>query len=207
MVGDRRCRPHNGAVWVRPLVVVAAAIAVLVGAGAGACGPPGPVPENRPDGATGPDVEASGTPRPTRQRPSSERHSDLDVPDSVRPRAIDFVDTSTGYALFAGCAGECQGILFVSFDGGFSWVERALPAERFENVNEVVMHVVDARTVVLRMGPTVWYRSTDTGRRFTRGAGDAPTPVDLLRGVGVGCVTGTAADCPRAVFVDGVPTP
>jgi hypothetical protein len=198
------------------LVAVAAAIAVLVGAGAGACGPSGSAPREQADGAGGSNVEAPGTPRPTRQRPSSERHSDLDVPDGMRPRAIDFVDTSTGYVLFAGCTGGCRGLLFVSFDGGFSWVERALPADRFDDVDQLVMHVVDARTVVVRMGPAVWYRSTDTGRKFARGAGDAPTAADVLRGVGVGCVTGNSApvnptgnavDCPRAVFVDGVPTP
>jgi hypothetical protein len=67
------------------------------------------------------------------------------------------------------------------------------------------MHVVDDKTVVLTVGNTGWYRSTDTGRTFVRGPGPTPKPPDLLRGVDVGCATG--GDCPPSVLVDGVPTP
>lgn len=199
-------------VWARGVIAVATAIAVLVGAGAGACGPSrSPKQQNQqnqnqnqaPDGANG----STGTPRPTstEPRPSSERHTDLDVPDGMRPRAIDFVDGFTGYSLFAGCTGGCRGQLFVTFDGGFSWIPRTIPTEAFNSVDEIGMTVVDARTVVLTMGPSAWYRSADTGRTFARGTGTAPAPGDLLRGVGVGCATG--GECAPSVLVDGKSTP
>jgi hypothetical protein len=183
---------------MRMVVAVAAAVVVLVGSGAGACGPTEP---------PAPDAQPLDTAPPARtQRPSSERHSDLDVADGVRPRAIDFVDATTGYALFAGCANNaCGGALFVTFDGGFSWVERNLPSDRFDSAEKIAMHVIDERTVVLIVGSDGWYRSTNTGRTFARGEGAAPKPSDLLRGVGVGCASG--GDCPPSVLVDGVATP
>jgi hypothetical protein len=181
---------------MRFAAVTAGAVAVLVGAGAGACGPNDPQPPSQGETAR---------PARTEARPSSERHSDLEVADGVRPRAIDFVDAFTGYALFAGCEKGCGGALFVTFDGGFSWVERRLPSDRFDSVERLAMHVVDEKTVVLTVSSDGWYRSTDTGRTFVRGTGAEPKPSDLFRGVGVGCATG--ADCPASVLVDGVPTP
>jgi hypothetical protein len=182
---------------MRLLVAAAAAAVVLVGAGAGACGPKDQQP---------PDAQPGDTARPTRtDRPSSERHSDLDVDEGVRPRAIDFVDATTGYALFAGCPNNaCGGALFVTFDGGFSWVERRLPSDGFDSVDKLAMYVVDERTVVLTVGSDGWYRSKDTGRTFAKGEGAAPKPSDFLRGVGVACPAG--GDCPPSVLVDGVPT-
>jgi hypothetical protein len=182
--------------WMRVAAVTVVAVAVLVGAGAGACGPKSAQPEDQ-----------GTTARPTRTeaRPSSERHSDLEVADGVRPRAIDFVDSFTGYALFAGCGKTCGGALFVTFDGGSSWVERPLPSDRFDSVDRLVMHVVDDKTVVLTVASDGWYRSTNTGRTFVRGTGPEPGPADLFRGVGVGCATG--GDCPPSVLVDGVATP
>lgn len=179
------------------LVVAVAAVVVLVGASGGACGPKSPQsPGNR----------TTDSARPERtQRSSSERHSDLNVADGLRPRAIDFVDGTTGYALFAGCSNNvCGGALFVTFDGGFSWVERHLPSDEFDSAEKLAMHVVDQKTVVLTVGSDGWYRSTDTGRRFVRGEGGAPEPSDLFRGVGVGCASG--GNCPPSVLLDGVAT-
>ena len=179
------------------VAAVAAAVVVVVGAGAGSCGPP---PRQR-----SPQEQPPARATRTEQRPSSERHSDLKVADGLQPRAIDFADASTGYVLFAGCQTTCGGVLFVTFDGGFSWVQRALPSDRFHSVDHVGMHVVDAKTLVLTVGSDGWYRSTDTGRTFAHGPGETPKPSDKLRGVGVGCPTG--GDCPLSVLVDGVPTP
>ena len=144
---------------MRLVVAAAAAVVVLVGAGAGACGPNDPEP---------PDTGPRDTAPPERtERPSSERHSDLDVADGIRPRAIVFVDATTGYALFAGCPNNvCGGALFVTFDGGFSWVRRELPSGRFDAAEKITMNVVDERTVVLTVGSDGWYRSGNTGRTF-----------------------------------------
>jgi hypothetical protein len=189
-----------GAVSKRLLVAAAAAVVVLVGTGAGSCRPAEPNQQQQPD------AQGRETARPA--RPSSERHNDLEVADGVRPRAIDFVDATTGYALFTGCTNNtCGGALFVTFDGGFSWVERKLPTDRFDSPEKLAMQVVDSKTVVLTvLGPDAWYRSTDTGRTFTQGEGGVPKPSDVLRGVGAACVSG-GGTCPAAVLVDGVPTP
>jgi hypothetical protein len=93
----------------------------------------------------------------------------------------------------------------VTFDGGFSWVERQLPSGGFDSVEKLAMRVVGPKTVVLTAGSDGWYRSTDTGRTFVRGEGAVPRPSELYRGVGVGCASG--GDCPPSVLIDGVATP
>jgi hypothetical protein len=141
-------------------------------------------------------------PSPTVLRGSFERHSELDVVRGLRPVGIDFYDGYTGYVWLLGCDSGCQGALFVTYDGGWSWLERTLPVDHVTTMN---VDVVDARTLVLVTGPDAWYRSLDGGRTFVRAGDGQPKPTDTVRGPGVGCATG--GECPPSVLVDGKPAP
>jgi hypothetical protein len=177
------------------VVALAAAVVVLVGVGAGSCGPATPPARN--DATTS--ATESSTSRPG---PVGDRHTDFDLADGMRPHTIEFYDGYTAYLMFLGCDNRCQGALFVTFDGGLSWLERKLPVTTVDNLQ---LYLVDERTVVLFAEPGGWYRSTDTGRTFTLGGPGHPDPANLVRGVTVGCPT--AGDCPGQVLLDGVALP
>ncbi len=169
---------------------------MLIGVGAGSCGP---APTPQPPGST---TTARGVAEPT--GPVGDRHTTFDVADNMRPQAIEFYDAYTAYLLLVGCDNLCQGAMFVTFDGGQSWLERKLPVRDVKNLQ---MYLVDAETVVLVAEPGGWFRSTDSGRTFTSGGPGLPGAAALPRGaLLVGCPDG--AECASGqVLLDGVPVP
>lgn len=180
----------------RPAAVLAAVV-VLAVAGAGSCDP-----EEKPTVDAG--RRAPTAPTGPVLRASFDRHSELAVAEGLRPQVMEFATAYTGYVLFTGCSQVCGGALFVTFDGGQSWLERTLPFERAESVN---FWLVDARTIIVSARPAGWFRSTDGGRTFVRGgAGDEPGPAEYARGPSVGCVE-RKQECPRVLLLDGVPAP
>jgi hypothetical protein len=183
-----------GVVLRRTVAVVAAAVVVLAVGGAGSCGS-----DKKPtvDGSE----RASPAPPPTADQAGqhSERHSELTVADGLRPQVMEFVDAYTGYVLFAGCSQECGSALFVTFDGGQSWVERTLPFERAEAVD---LWLVDGDTIIVAGRPLGWFRSVDAGRTFVRGGDGEPAPAEYQSGPSVGCVE-RRQECPRVLLVDG----
>jgi hypothetical protein len=178
------------------LGAVLAILAALVATTGGSCrpgrdpdaGPSRPAP-NRPDAGrtgTGRDIE------------TGERHSRLTVLTGQRPQTLEFVDAATGYLMFTGCANRCRGALFVTFDGGQSWVERGLPVQVADRLQ---LDVVDANTVVVTAEPTTWFVSRDTGRTFQRF--DAAPP-ELNRAGGHVQIRCPGSDrCPVQVVRDG----
>ncbi|GIJ66145.1 WD40/YVTN/BNR-like repeat-containing protein [Virgisporangium ochraceum] len=172
----------------RTVAVVAAAVVVLA---SGACGPKKkPIDDARERGSA-----ASAGP--------VERHSELTVREGLRPQVLEFANAYTGYVLFSGCSQECRGALFVTFDGGQSWVERTLPFERAEAAR---LWLVDADTIIVASQPLGWFRSSDAGRTFVRGGDGEPAPAEYLRGPGVGCVD-QQQECTPVLLMDGRPAP
>jgi hypothetical protein len=180
----------------RLAAAVAAAVVVLAVGGAGSCGP-----ENEKPVVDDDVPHASALPSATVLRASFERHSDLEVAEGLRPQDIQFADAFTGYVLFGGCSQVCLGALFVTYDGGRSWVERKLPFDRAETVS---LWMIDAKTIIVAARPAGWYRSTDNGRTFTRGGDGEPGPADYLRGPSVNCVE-RQQECTRVLLLDGRP--
>ncbi|WP_203904185.1 hypothetical protein [Virgisporangium aliadipatigenens] len=138
---------------------------LLIGAasGGGSCEPT-PPPRPAPS--------SMGSPVP--RVPTGERYNKVDVLTGQQVRGLEFVSSETGFALFADCGQRCRGALFVTFDGGQSWLERPLP---FAWADELHMDAVDAHTVLIYTGPRSWFFSRDSGRTFTA---VAELPAELI---------------------------
>jgi hypothetical protein len=170
------------------------ALGVLLASTGGSCSPPSREPVPGPTDRTGPVAEVND---------EDSRRNAIDVAPGLRPQSMDFVDADTGYLMFANCDNGCRGALYVSFDGGRSWLARALPVS---GTTALRLDVVDARTVVLVTGETTdWYVSTDSGRTFTSGGKGLPPPTQVQRGVTAGCADN--AGCTVQVLVEGRPAP
>lgn len=181
------------------LGVALAIVAALVSGTGAACQPDrdpaaraSRPPPNRPDTPT----------NAGRDLTPDERHNRLTVLTGQRPQTLQFVDASTGYLLFTGCANRCRGALFVTFDGGQSWVERTLPIQVADRLQ---LDVVDAKTLVLTAEPATWFLSRDTGRTFQ----ESQTPPRELYQAGghvqIRCPSGDR--CPVQVVRDGEAVP
>jgi hypothetical protein len=182
-------------------LAAATALVAVTGATGAACQPERdatprasrPAP-NRPD---------AGRTNGGRDVAAGERHNRLAVLTGQRPQTMEFVDSSTGYLLFTGCSNRCRGALFVTFDGGQSWVERPLPVQVADRLQ---LDVVDANTVVLTAEPGTWFVSRDTGRTFQES--QAP-PKELFQAGGghvqIRCPSGDR--CPVQVVRDGQAVP
>jgi hypothetical protein len=141
------------------------------------------------------DPTQSADDSPGQDIPSGERQARLNVPAGLKVTTVDFADVDTGYALFVGCASQCSGALFVTLDGGFSWLQRQLPAVVASNLQ---VYVVDHSTVLLLAEPEGWYVSRNTGRSFA-GSPHVPDELALLDGrVRASCPGDQAGDgCAR----------
>jgi hypothetical protein len=96
--------------------------------------------------------------------PAADRYNKVEVLTGQQVRGLEFVSSETGYALFADCGQRCRGALFVTFDGGQSWLERPMP---FAWADELYLDAVDAHTVLIYAGPRTWFFSRDSGRTFS----------------------------------------
>jgi hypothetical protein len=173
----------------RTVVVALLGAVVVLGLGGGGCEPPPPA-KPRPTGSA--PGGASAKVRP------GDRHSRLDVPAGLVPHSMQFADAHTGYVLFAGCGTRCRAALFVTFDGGQSWLERDLPVTVADGFQ---LEVLDRDTPVLTTDSTGWYVSHDAGRSFTH-AQRLPPEVKRASWVQVRCPDDDA--CPPQVLRDGV---
>ena len=78
------------------------------------------------------------------------------MPKGTSPRAVEFADADTGYALFSTCVSglACQVGLVITLDGGQSWVARKVP---FDDATEVEMRLGRGNVLLLRTVPGGWY--------------------------------------------------
>jgi photosystem II stability/assembly factor-like uncharacterized protein len=136
---------------------ILAVLLALVGVTAAAC---------RPDNAAQPaPTPTQSNDTPDQYQPSDERVSLLKVPNGMQISTVQFADVDTGYALFLSCPKGCTGALFVTLDGGFSWLQREFPAG--SQTTNLKLYPVDHSTVLLHAEGDAWYVSRDTGRTFT----------------------------------------
>jgi hypothetical protein len=168
------------------------ALAVLFATTGGSCSPPTSQP-----------IQGSTEGAIAQVNDPDSRQNPIDVEPGLRPQSMEFVDFDTGYVLFADCDNVCRGALYVTFDGGRSWLARPLPVSKAAQLR---LDVVDGRTVILVTGETTdWYLSTDSGRTFTSGGKGLPPSAAVQRGVVTGCAD--VAGCAVRVLVDGHPVP
>jgi hypothetical protein len=146
-------------------------------------------------------------PAPAGSEDPRDRQSVVAVPKGTTPRAVEFADADTGYALFSTCVSglACQVGLVITLDGGQSWVARKVP---FDNATEVEMRLGRGNVLLLRTVPGGWYVSRDTGHTFQQyPLIPAPLEVNLTEPqFSVGCLDGTvdcAARQPMEVTDDG----
>ena len=189
---------------VKRAVLAAALAAVLtMTLTAGSC-----MPDKEPTEDPAPDVSyQEEPPGPVGSEDPRNRQSVVQVPKGTSPRAVEFADADTGYALFSTCVSglACQVGLVVTLDGGQSWVARKVP---FDDATEVEMRLGRGNVLLLRTVPGGWYVSRDTGRTFQQHPLiPAPAEVNLTEArFSVGCLDGTvdcAARQPMEVTDDG----
>lgn len=131
-------------------------------------------------GCSGTDVVRRGPP----PEPAFESRSrTVRVPADFRTQAVSFRDARVGAALFTRCslakrrAGErndCTALLFVTEDGGDSWVPRDHPAPVAEGHR---LTLGAGGRLALLAEPGRWYLSDDGGRTFRPSAAD-PLPAE-----------------------------
>ncbi|MEV4507863.1 sialidase family protein [Dactylosporangium sp. NPDC049525] len=146
-------------------------------------------------------------PAPAGSEDPHNRQSVVQVPKGTSPRAVEFADADTGYALFSTCVSglACQVGLVITLDGGQSWVARKVP---FDDATEVEMRLGRGNVLLLRTVPGGWYVSRDSGHTFQQHP-LIPTPpeVNLTEPrFSLGCIDGTvdcAARQPMEVTDDG----
>jgi hypothetical protein len=192
----------------RPLAA-ALAITLTMTLTAGSC-QPGEEPAPEPTSDVSYQEEP---PVPVGTEDPRNRQSVVQVPKGTSPRAVEFADADTGYALFSSCVSglACQVGLVISLDGGQSWVPRKVP---FDDATEVEMRLGRGNVLLLRTVPGGWYVSKDTGHTFKQyPLIPAPPELNLTEPrFSVGCLDGTvdcAARQPMEVTDDGkrVPLP
>jgi hypothetical protein len=180
----------------RPLAALAALLILTAGACERATSRPPPGPSQ---------ASGTGSPGPYTRRAT--------VPAAgLRPQWVEFADAERGYALFTGCtANGCRGALFVSLNGGHSWLGRALPVTEGRNIQ---LYVVDAATIAVLVEPSGWYVSRDFGRSFIAYPPDREPAIMARLGLGGGvqarCPGGGDACAQRrvvAVDVEGAEAP
>ncbi|MET7398150.1 sialidase family protein [Dactylosporangium sp. NPDC005572] len=158
----------------RRALAVALAAVLIATLTAGGC-----QPEETPQAEEpAPDVSyAELPPAPTGSEDPHNRQNVVPVPKGTSPRAVEFADPDTGYALFSSCvAGQaCEVGLVLTLDGGSSWVARKLP---FDDATEVDMRLGRGNVLILKAAPTGWFISRDTGRTFQQRPME-PAPVEL----------------------------
>jgi hypothetical protein len=131
-------------------------------------------------------VRRSPPPRPTPTPPPAAfelRSSVVRVPVDFRARTVSFLDARFGAALFTKCSlpkrrvgnhNDCTARLFVTDDGGGSWVARDHP-EPVADGHQLTLGA--AGQVALLAEPRHWYLSSDGGRTFRPSAVD-PLPAE-----------------------------
>ncbi len=188
----------------RRALAAALAAALTVTLTAGSC-----TPDQEQAEEPAPDVsyQEELPPAPAGPEDPRNRQSVVQVPKGTTPRAVEFADADTGYALFSTCVSglACQVGLVITLDGGQSWVARKVP---FDDATEVEMRLGRGNVLLLRTAPGGWYVSRDTGRTFKQyPLIPAPPEVNLTEPrFSVGCLDGTvdcAARQPMEVTDDG----
>ncbi|UWP82690.1 hypothetical protein [Dactylosporangium fulvum] len=148
----------------RRAVVVALAAVLSATLTAGGCRPDESAQSEEP----APDVSYEEVPpAPTGSVDPRNRQSVVPVPKGTSPRAIEFTDADTGYALFTSCVAglACKAGLVLTLDGGYSWVARKLP---FDDATEVDMRLGRGNVLIVKAPPSGYYVSRDTGRTFEK---------------------------------------
>lgn len=188
----------------RRALAAALAAALTMTLTAGSC-MPGKEPAEEP----APDVsyQEELPPAPAGSEDPRNRQSVVQVPKGTSPRAVEFADADTGYALFSTCVSglACQVGLVITLDGGQSWVARKVP---FDDATEVEMRLGRGNVLLLRTVPGGWFVSRDTGHTFQQHPLiPAPPEVNLTEPrFSVGCLDGTvdcAARQPMEITDDG----
>ncbi|GAA1502535.1 hypothetical protein GCM10009827_014020 [Dactylosporangium maewongense] len=175
----------------RRALAAALAVTLFMTLTAGSCGPG----EEQADDPA-PDVSyQEEAPAPAGSEDPHNRQSVVQVPKGTSPRAVEFADADTGYALFSTCVNgqACQVGLVITLDGGQSWVPRKVP---FDDATEVEMRLGRGNVLLLRTAPGGWYVSKDTGHTFKQYPLNPPPPeLNLTEPrFSVGCLDGTV-DC------------
>ncbi|WP_327007283.1 glycoside hydrolase [Dactylosporangium sp. NBC_01737] len=188
----------------RAALAAALAAALTLTLTAGSC-----TPDKESAEEPAPDVsyQEELPPAPAGSEDPRNRQSVVQVPKGTSPRAVEFADADTGYALFSTCVSglACQVGLVITLDGGQSWVARKVP---FDDATEVEMRLGRGNVLLLRTVPGGWYVSRDTGHTFQQHPLiPAPPEVNLTEPrFSVGCLDGTvdcAARQPMEVTDDG----
>ncbi|MET7418058.1 sialidase family protein [Dactylosporangium sp. NPDC005555] len=154
-------------------------------------------PDEEPVAEPTSDVSYQEEPPPAPPGPEDPRNrvSVVQVPKGTSPRAVEFADADTGYALFSSCVSglACQVGLVITLDGGQSWVPRKVP---FDDATEVEMRLGRGNVLLLRTVPGGWYISRDTGHTFKQfPILPAPPELNLTEPrFSIGCLDGSV-DC------------
>jgi len=136
-------------------------------------------------------------PTPAGSEDPYNRQNVVPVPKGTSPRAVEFVDANTGYALFSSCVSgqPCQVGLVLTLDGGSSWVARELP---FSDATEVELRLGRGNVLILKAAPDGYFISRDNGRTFVQRPITSPPPELGLADpqYRAGCPDQAASACP-----------
>jgi hypothetical protein len=156
----------------RRAVIVALATILSATLTAGSCQPQDSADQPPPDT----DVSyEEAPPTPAGSEDPHNRQNVVPVPKGTSPRAVEFADANTGYALFSSCVSgqPCQVGLVFTLDGGSSWVPRKLP---FDDATEVDMRLGRGNVLIVKAIPHGYYISRDSGRTFQQRPLVPPAP-------------------------------